>query len=206
MTTTEFISLVVRRSNGGVNRQEALQLADIAQKELLNIDTFFMQILPTPTLTTNAGQLTYTLPDGIRNVPRAYTLIPNAYQALYGFSDPGVPYTEYFVPVNIPLTSDPSIPLTATFDFDPGNSVIYYDAFRWCPTLNVESDPLTIPEPYASTTLLSRVMMMIEEQNFGNSVYWRDRFENQDYPRWLAYSSQGSKRQSGQVKNANVYG
>jgi len=179
----------------------------MAQMELLSVDTFFMKVTPLPSVATNAGQLTYTLTPGWRSVTRGYTVVPNAFQALYGpYVTPNVPTTEVPVPFNCPLTTDRSQVLTMTFDFDPGNQLIYLDAFFWPNSLTSENISLQIPVAFQSTTLRSRVMMMIEERNFGSSTYWTTQYEKTYRPRWLAYSSMGSQTHSKAVTNARIYG
>jgi hypothetical protein len=69
-----------------------------------------------------------------------------------------------------------------------------------------ESTPLSIPAPFQTGALKSRVMQIIEETNFGNSVYWANRFDKVDLPNWLGYMGQGLSTHSGQIKNQNIYG
>lgn len=194
MTTAEFISHIIYTANNGVTRAQALQLVDLAQTELMSYESLYTKVLPSPTLLTVAGTLTYTLPAGIRSVSGAW--IESASDI-----DGRIP-----ISFNAPMLAESSQTLQVYFDEDPGEQTITLDAFKWFPPLLSESTPLSIPAPFQTGALKSRVMQIIEETNFGNSVYWANRFDKVDLPNWLGYMGQGLSTHSGQIKNQNIYG
>jgi hypothetical protein len=194
MTTSEFISHILYATNNGLTRSQALQLTDMAQTELLSFESLYTQVLPAPTLTTVAGTLTYTLPAGIRSVNGAW--IESASDI-----DGRIP-----ISFNAPMLAEDTLPLQVYFDQDPGDQIITLDAFKWFPRLLTENIALSIPAPFQTGALKSRVMNLWEESNFGNSVYWANRFEKIDNPAWIAYAGQGLSTHSGQIKNQNIYG
>ena len=208
MLAAELVSLIVRTSNGGVTRSEALEFINLAHRELLCRDTLFTKMLPEPTLQTASGQLSYTLPLGIRNVSRGY--LPGVPVGTYNSGTWNIPTIQApdersYINFNCPIGQHPDQPLVITFHDDPGGMLVYLEAYWWPNDILAESDTLQLPPQHCTQVLRSRVMMLIEETNAGNSVYWAQLYAQQKNA-WVAYSSQGNEVRTGALRPSRIYG
>lgn len=213
MTTSQYITYLMNRSGNQVTRAEMLLLVNMAQNEIYSIDSYYTRTKPDPFLSTTAGTFTYTLAANIRRVGRVYALSSNqsfnSYFDLFGtFSDNtdykgAVAFNRYASPeINVPCDTQESYsPDTASCkiifpsQFDPGTTtdVFYIEQYEWPTQLTSESIALSVPEPIATGYLMYKVMRMLEEEGYGNSVYNDRKEEDKLKEEWIRVANRGAR-------------
>lgn len=191
MRTIELVKLIRKKCLNFKTTQEILELLNIAQNELLGEDCSLMRVNPDPFLVTSAGVFQYDVALGIRNVEKLYVRNPNinSYEGrdrsmanfLTSFYDE-LGNTLFKVPVYIEQSADFDIQASIIFDadYDPSTTTTEYRmiAYSWPEQLTSTLIPLTIPVRHQSTTLLYRVMQMIDEERFGASNVWDKKYDD----------------------------
>lgn len=191
MRTIELVKLIRKKSLNYKTSQEILEFINLAQNELLGEDCTLMRVSPDPFLATTKGVFTYDVDLGIRNVEMLYVRNPNV--SSYGGYDRAISNyinpmrdelgnTLFKIPVYVEQSADFDIQAGITFDeeYDPGDTTNEYRlvAYSWPEQLTSTEIPLTIPVRHQSTTLLYRVMQMINEETYGASNVWDKKFES----------------------------
>lgn len=191
MNTADFITLIQEDCNGSATRDEIRRLTDIVQQEMLSRDIQYMRAVPDVVIETTNDVLIYQLPDGIRSCVGIY--IPNL-----NSQNTDMPYKldgsfERFVR-NATVTDpgDGGTP-TVLFTTPPGegsSSGVKYACICYKAPSRIldESDVIQVPDPHTTGYLRSRIMEMIEQRRFGNSVYWTPKARD-DKGEWLRWAN-----------------
>jgi len=206
MTTSQFITHLVRMGNSSMTRAQLLALVNDCQNEILDIDTPLTRLRPDPVLPTTSGTYNYTVDaatitaistDGrlARRVRKVFTTatIPSDYNTgrAYGlWSDGGVNAIGMRIYESHPAIQESVGPVNSSAYFpvirfdandDPGTTtdVFRLECYMWPTQLTSESVAMTIPDGHQRKVLQSRVMMELELMEYGRSIEWEQRFDRQ---------------------------
>jgi len=204
MTTSQFIDLLVKLANSSLTRTQLLAITNIAQNEILDHDSPLTRLRPDPVLPTTDGTYAYTLDaatiaaistDGrlARRARKVYVRGDNLNNYNYSNNPPmyrtdggvnAVGMAMYDAHASLqespePINSSAYFP-TVRFDEDdnPGTTtdVFSLELYMWPLQLTSESVQITIPAAHQGRVLQSRVMMTIEQAEYGRSDYWEERY------------------------------
>lgn len=207
MTTSQFITHLVRMSNSTLTRTELLAVVNDCQNEILDLDTPLTRLRPDPVLPTTAATFAYDVDastitaistDGrlARRVRRAYVRANDTSNYNYG-NNPEMYRTDGgtnavgigMFDAHPSLTESPNpVDSSANYpkvrfdeDDDPGTTTgtYYLVVYMWPTQLTSEAIALTIPDGHQRKVLQSRVLMELELMEYGRSIEWEQRFERQ---------------------------
>lgn len=193
MNLADYITLLQEDCNGASTRGEILRLVNIVQQELLARDIEFMRTTPDVLLETTAGTYVYSLPTGIRSCVGVY--MPSNSSTSIPFARAG----DNTVLLDWATVRDPgdgSAP-AVLFTRDPGTSTITNSitatyaciCYNRPGVITDENDTLEVPDPHSTGYMRSRILEMIEQRKFGNSIYWSQKAQ-QDKGEWLRWCAQ----------------
>lgn len=204
MRTSELIDYILDYTGNTVSRDKMLRWINIAQNELLSINTKISRV-PDEYLTTVAGQQVYQMPAGTRYVARCFTrkdqFFPNRYYGNFsrgalelGYLDDGtevyqIPFTSN--ESNNPFAQDVSITFPETFDPGDTSDVFKIERYSWPDQLLSEQVALTIPESQQTTALMFKVLSMMEQMEYGQPGAFADEFKREHLPEWIRFSNRG---------------
>jgi hypothetical protein len=213
MTTSQYITYLMNASSNSVTRAEMLFIVNLAQNEIFSIDSYLTRTKPDPFLSTTATVFSYTLAASVRSVSRVYKLSSSAYDREYNniYSDYKEPMAlnRYGTPeINVPVdTVEALSPDTASCQIifpsqnDPGTSTDVYliEQYLWPTQLTAETISLSVPETIATGYLYYKVMRILEERGYGQSIY-NDRKEGEKLKaEWLRIANRGAKTTRGRT-------
>ena len=200
MKTSELIDYILDFTGNTVSRDKLLRWLNIAQNELLSLNSKASRVLPDGYIATIAGQQVYQMPAGTRSVALLYArrdqTFPNIYygqlKGTFGYLDDGteiyeIPFTTN--ESNNPFAQDVSITIPETFD--PGNTTTVFKVERyvWPSQLLSEQIPITIPESQQTKALMYRVLSLMEEMEYGQPGAFSDRYQREYEPEWIRFSN-----------------
>lgn len=207
---------MLRKIGNQVSRSELLDYINIAQNEIFSIDTHFNRTKPDPYLATTDGVYVYELANNVRRVSRVYSLNSNNYN---GYNT----YLGYKQPQARNYSSSPEVdvPVDSTEALDPdGTSVVkiifpsqnnpntttetfLLEQYEWPTQLTSEIIPLSIPDKYKTTLLYYKVLRLLEEEGYGNSIY-NEQKESEYESKWLKFANRSAKSTSSRTLPRDV--
>lgn len=203
MRTSELIDYILDFTGNTVPRDKLLRWLNIAQNELLSLNSKASRVLPDEYITTVAGQQAYQMPLGTRSVSLVYArkdqFFPNRYYGNFsrgaleiGYLDDGteiyeIPFTTN--ESNNPFAQDVSITFPETFDPGDTTDVFKVERYTWAEQLLSEQIPITIPESQQTKALMYRVLALMEEMEYGQPGAFADRYQREYEPEWIRFSN-----------------
>ncbi len=198
-TAAEFIDYFVANTSAAVDREDIRKKINIAQNQLLGMDTDIMRVLPDPYFATTNDTYLYDVAASLRNAATGEPLtgidvrciktpysrrwnVGNWSMALAAATGLITPlrwvdddlggYVE--APVTCPESRGPgSADIVAYWDdqYNPGTTVDRWRVrvYKWPDQILSESDFLTIPDDFVYDLLFERVSALVERPAYGSA-------------------------------------
>lgn len=194
-TAAEFINYFVENTSSAVNREDVRKKINIAQKQLLGMDTDIMRVLPDPFFATTIDVYTYNVVDvllddngtpltgvDVRCIKTPYSrqnfgnwnLYASAWATLrtpLRFVDDDLGgYVE--APVTSPESTGPGTNDCMAYwnrQYNPQTTTDRWQVrvYKWPAPVLVETDLLTIPDDFVEDLLFERVSALVERPAYG---------------------------------------
>ncbi len=196
-TAAEFIDYFVDNTSAAVNRPDIVKKINIAQKQLLGMDTDIMRVLPDPFFATEIDTYVYPVNGALRSavdgsvldvdvrcIKTPYTRRSfgcwNLYSSSWSLLRTPLRFVDddlggYFeAPVTCPESMGPgSADCVAYWDeqYNPQTTVDRWRVrvYKWPKTIEFEEDLLSIPDDFVYDLLFERVSALVERPAYGSA-------------------------------------
>ncbi len=196
-TAAEFIDYFVANTSAAVDREDIRKKINIAQNQLLGMDTDIMRVLPDPYFATELDVYVYPVAAALRSSVDGSPLTvdvrciktPYTRRSFGCWQVWASAWSLLRTPlrfVDDDLGGYWEAPVTCPESSGPGNAdcVAYWDdqynpqttenrwrvrVYKWAPQILVEEDLLTIPDDFVYDLLFERVSALVERPAYGSA-------------------------------------